>query len=101
MFPAMKKEPAHIVQALFAYESLVSFSSVLDFFDSAFDSFLGFFSSTFDSVLGFFDFVFDGFFDILRMLLVSPIAIGIYVVLGIFLIYKGVKAIRRELQLTH
>ena len=38
-----------------------------------------------------------GFFDILRMLLVSPIAIGIYVVLGIFLIYKGVKAIRREL----
>lgn len=38
-----------------------------------------------------------GFFDILRMLLVSPVAIGIYVVLGIFLIYKGVKAIRREL----
>ena len=38
-----------------------------------------------------------GFFDILGMLLVSPIAIAVYVVLGIFLIYKGVMAIRREL----
>ena len=38
-----------------------------------------------------------GFFDILRMLLVSPVAIAVYVILGIFLIYKGVKRIRREL----
>ena len=38
-----------------------------------------------------------GFFDIVGMLLASPVAIAIYVILGIFLIWKGVKAIRREL----
>ncbi len=38
-----------------------------------------------------------GFFDIVGMLLASPVAIAIYVILGLFLIWKGVKAIRREL----
>lgn len=38
-----------------------------------------------------------GFFDILRMILGSPIAIVVYVILGIILIYKGVMAIRREI----
>ena len=38
-----------------------------------------------------------GFFDIVGMLLASPVAIAIYVILGIFLIFLGVKAIRREL----
>ena len=50
------------MQALLAYESLVSFNGVLDFFSSAFDSFHSFVDFFFDSFLG----VLSSFLDVLN-----------------------------------